>query len=111
MDQLFSNGCNWVVGTSTKGVGPTKTVHQVFCNKLCAGGMTLCPKHILFRDDEALEPLRRWQATLATRKYRKERLAALAASPLATHNPKFDTKPKDMGGMDATEEDNKRPKT
>lgn len=109
MDQLFNNGCNWIVGTSTRGVGPTKTVHHVFCNKLCEEGSSLCPKHTLFREDEAQEPLRQAQARVANRKFRQERLEALAASPLAAVNPRFDTKPKDHGGMDATEAENKRP--
>lgn len=109
MNAPFSEGCYWVTGTSTKGVGASQTVHQVFCNKIRQEGSVYCPKHQLFLEDEAQEPLRRAQATIANRKYRKEHLEALAASPLRANNPNFDIKPKDHGGMDATEAENKRP--
>lgn len=109
MVRPFPNGCPWIVGTSTKGVGASKQTHQVFCHKMLAEGSVYCPKHALFREDDLQEPLRRQQARVAKRKARKERLEALAASPLRANNPDFDIKPKDHGGMDATESQDNRP--
>lgn len=102
MDELFKDGCLWVVGTSSTGFGAKKTTHKVFCNKLRDQDSVYCPKHKLFQAEEeqekALFPLR----MRAARQLKKARLEELANSPLAAINPRFD-KPKKHGGMDAEE--------
>ncbi len=86
-------GCPYVVGRSQRGL-------DIFCNKLPAPGETVCPKHKLFIEDEALEIERVKERRKLNRESKKAKLDALAASPLRADNPKFDVKPS-HGGMEA----------
>lgn len=86
-------GCPYVVGHTKRGL-------DVFCNKLPAPGESVCPKHKLFIEDEALEAGRAKERRKWKKEHKLALIAALAVSPLKAHNPKFDVKPA-HGGMEA----------
>lgn len=87
----MSQGCNYVVAHERAYNFKKKKYEDVsiFCQKLTADGLFVCPKHDLFLKDEAAEPERKKERSKANRIARKERRAELAASPLASVNPLF----------------------
>jgi hypothetical protein len=75
-------GCIWVVATH-KGA-------DEFCHRLPEAGKPYCPKHQLMHDEAPNERKRRAEARKKSKAYQKEQEEALAASPLAAVNPKFE---------------------
>lgn len=61
-----------------------------FCNKVRQEGFMLCPKHVLMTAERAHSDARRAEATARDRKRKQERLEALAGSPLAAVNPRYE---------------------
>jgi hypothetical protein len=82
----MANGCRWITGTTMR----RNEAVNVFCNKIRQEGYDFCPKHVLFYEDEQHKEERRLAKQKETRAYRDAQRKALAESPLAAHNPKFD---------------------
>jgi len=86
------DGCEWVVGFGKKKKG--HAAPKLFCGKMRGDGDVFCPKHRAFHEDQQLDPERKAAATRERRQAKQAELVELAQSPLAAHNPKFDTKNK-----------------
>ncbi len=87
-------GCNYVV--STKKIYNIKKKQyddvKVFCDKLVAEGLEVCPKHKLFLEDAKEEPKRKEAARILNRNLKTLEQEALENSPLRAENPEFQEK-------------------
>ena len=90
-------GCDWIVAYHQDRHVKEKVPEH--CGKLREPGWSLCPKHVLFQQDEIEEKKRRSIKAIQTRNLKTLKEEALAASPLRAFNPEFD-KPKEKTGYE-----------
>jgi hypothetical protein len=85
-------GCTYITGTTQAWNRKKKAYETVnlHCNKMTAEAQTMCPKHILFVEDEAKKDERAEEKRRLTREFNKQQEFALKTSPLAAINPRFD---------------------
>jgi hypothetical protein len=95
-------GCQYVVSTTKKWNKLKKTFDDVpiHCSKITAEHQEMCPKHILFVEDEAKEEQRKSENRRLNREFKKRQEIALKVSPLAAINPLFDDEGKRKTGYE-----------